>query len=140
MRCVHSRVSNPDISTKLENPCAKAKDRCVNCHSYFMNVRPFVKSVVISNHFVRDLKDEKEVQSIVNDILDCSNMEFVELHKFEANVEGNLVFRAKKNGLHLVYCVDKKMRIVFLRAFRNYGEYGKFLADKKEIRRMISHA
>jgi hypothetical protein len=68
-----------------------------------------------------------------------SELEFTELHKFEENIDGNLVFRAKKEGIHIVYCVDKRKRIIFLRAFRNYGEYGKFLEDKKEIKRMIAH-
>jgi hypothetical protein len=75
----------------------------------------------------------------VKDVLDCSNVNFSELHKFEENIDGNLVFRAKKNGVHIVYCVDKRMKIIFLRAFRNYNEYEKFLEDRKEIERMISH-
>lgn len=42
-------------------------------------------------------------------------------------------------ALHIVYCLDKKMRIIFLRAFRNFSEYGRFLEDKKEIKRMVVH-
>jgi hypothetical protein len=53
---------------------------------------------------------------------------------------GYLIFRAKKQGVHVVYGVDRQMRIVFLRAFRNYSEYGKFLEDKEEIKKMIEHA
>jgi mRNA-degrading endonuclease RelE of RelBE toxin-antitoxin system len=85
------------------------------------------------------LKDQEEMNSIVKDALDCSNMEFSELHRFEENIDGNLIFRAKKGGTHIVYCVDKKMRIVFLRAFRNFSEYKKFLDDKKQIRKMLAH-
>ncbi len=92
-----------------------------------MSIRPFIKTAVISKHFIKDLKDEKEVESIVNDVLDCSKTDFYELHKFEESINGNLIFRAKKEGVHIVYCVDKQMRLVFLRAFRNYNEYGKFL-------------
>jgi hypothetical protein len=66
-------------------------------------------------------------------------LEFAELHKFEENLDGNLVFRAKKKGKHIVYGVDKKMRIVFLRKFRNFSEYKKFLDDKKEIRKMFEY-
>jgi hypothetical protein len=104
-----------------------------------MAIRPLVKSVVVSRHFIRDLKNQQERDSIIRDILDCSELEFTELHKFEENIDGNLVFRAKKEGKHIVYGVDKKMRIVFLRVFRNFGEYKKFLDDKKRIRRMLEH-
>jgi len=132
-------MDSPDVGVKLGNPCATRKEQCINCNSRFMNVRPLVKSVAISSHFLKDLREE-EVKSIVNDVLDCSNVDFHELHKFEENVEGNLLFRAKKQGVHIVYGVDKKMRIVFLRAFRNYSEYAKFLENKNEIKKMIYHA
>jgi mRNA-degrading endonuclease RelE of RelBE toxin-antitoxin system len=122
-----------------ESPCEHKRDHCLNCHSHFMAVRPLIKAAFVSRHFIKDLKDEEEMKSIVNDVLDCSNMDFFELHKFEENINGNLIFRAKKAGMHIVYAIDKQMRIVFLRAFKNYGEYEKFLEDKKEIKKMISH-
>ncbi len=128
------------VETELKNPCAEKKDFCVNCHSHFMTVRPLLRSVVISRHFLRDLKNETAVKSIVRNVLDCSNSDFAEMHKFEENVEGNLIFRAKKEGTHIVYGVDKQLRIVFLRAFKNYSEYGKFLEDKSEIIRMMTHS
>ena len=103
-----------------------------------MSIRPFIKMAVISKHFIKDLKDE-EAELIVNDVLDCSNTDFYELHKFEESIDRNLIFRAKKQGVHIVYCVDKQMRIIFLRAFRNYSEYGKFLEDKKEIKKLLAH-
>ena len=128
-----------DIAAKLKNPCVERKDHCINCHSHFIAVRPFIKVAVISKHFIKDLKDEEEAKLVVNDILDCSNTDFYELHKFEESLDGNLIFRAKKQGVHIVYCVDKQMRIIFLRAFRNYSEYGKFLEDKKEIKKLLAH-
>jgi mRNA-degrading endonuclease RelE of RelBE toxin-antitoxin system len=102
-----------------------------------MTVRPSIRSVAISRHFARDLKDEEEATSIVKDVLDCSQLEFHELHKFERNMGGNLIFRAKKEKLHIVYCVDKKLRIIFLRAIKNFTEYKKFLMDSKEIMKLI---
>jgi hypothetical protein len=53
-------------------------------------------------------------------------------------IDRDLVFRAKKDGIHIVYCVDKKMRIIFLRAFRNYSEYGNFLGNRKGIKKMTA--
>ena len=130
-------MTDMSAGIKLENPCVMKKDFCINCHSHFVAIRPSIKTLVISKHFIRDLKDKVEVDSIVSGVLDCSNVDFNELHKFEENIDGNLIFRAKKGGIHIVYCVDKKMRIIFLRAFKNYSEYGKFLEDKKEIKKMV---
>jgi mRNA-degrading endonuclease RelE of RelBE toxin-antitoxin system len=126
-----------DINIRLENPCVERKNFCINCHSQFMAVRPLIKGVVVSKHFVRDLKDAEKINSIINSILDCSRLEFNELHKFEESVNGNLIFRARKENLHIVYCVDKKMKMIFLRAIRNFDEYKKFLEDTKEVRKMI---
>jgi mRNA-degrading endonuclease RelE of RelBE toxin-antitoxin system len=103
-----------------------------------MAIRPSLKTLVISKHFIRDLKDKEKINSIVRGVLDCSNVDFNELHKFEEDIDGLLVFRAKKDGVHIVYCVDKKMRIIFLRAFKNYSEYKRFLEDGKEIEKMIA--
>jgi mRNA-degrading endonuclease RelE of RelBE toxin-antitoxin system len=122
----------------LENQCSIKKGFCVNCHSEFMRVRPYLKSVVISKHFVKDCKTEEEAKSIIQKVLDCSDLEFTELHKFEENIDGNLIFRAKKEGTHIVYCVDKSMQIIFLRAIRNFNEYKRFLDDRKQIKKIIA--
>jgi mRNA-degrading endonuclease RelE of RelBE toxin-antitoxin system len=123
---------------RLENPCVMEKDFCINCHSHFKTIRPLIRTIAISRHFIRDLRGQEEVDSIVSNVLDCSGLDFSELHKFEEDIDGDLIFRAKKGGTHIVYCVDKKMRIIFLRAFKNYSEYGNFLRNKKEIKKMIA--
>jgi len=127
------------VDIKLENPCIERKNFCINCNNHFMEIRPLLKEIVISKHFKRDLKDNEKINSIIKNILDCSHLEFTELHKFEASIEGNLLFRAKKENLHIVYCVDKNMRIIFLRAIRNFDEYKKLLDNKKEIKAMIEN-
>lgn len=128
-----------DVNIKLDNTCDKRKIFCVNCNSHFMMLRPSIKSIVVSEHFIRDLKDKEKINSIIKNILDCSNLEFHELHKFEENINGNLVFRAKKDHLHIVYCVDKMKRIIFLRVIKNFDVYKKFLDDKKGINKMIDN-
>ena len=133
-------MGNMSVDMRLGNPCVEKRDFCINCKSEFMMIRPSIREAVVSRHFIRDLKNEEEMNSIIRDILDCSSLEFTELHKFEENLNGNLIFRAKRRGMHIVYCVDKKLRIIFLRAIKNYTEYKKFLEDKKEITKMISHA
>jgi mRNA-degrading endonuclease RelE of RelBE toxin-antitoxin system len=96
-------------------------------------LRPRIKEVVVTKRFLKDLREAEETETIVQEILDCSEVNFTELHKFEENVDGNLVFRAKKEDKHFVYCVDKNTRLIFLRVFKNFKEYGKFLEDKKTI-------
>jgi mRNA-degrading endonuclease RelE of RelBE toxin-antitoxin system len=130
--------SNFDVEPK--NPCIEQKDHCVNCHSHFMAVRPHITSVVVTKRFFRDLKDEEKAKTFIQGVLDCSNADFNELHKFEEHVNGCMIFRAKKDRMHIVYCVDKSMRIIFMRAFKNFKQYEKFLDDKKEISKLILHA
>jgi mRNA-degrading endonuclease RelE of RelBE toxin-antitoxin system len=135
-------VSKVDSSliVELRNPCTKKKDHCLNCHSHFMAVRPNIRSVVITKRFLKDLKKREKAKEFVRDILDCSNANFYELHKFEKHVAGCMVFRAKTEGMHIVYCVDKKMRIIFMRVFKKFKEYEKFLDDNKEISKLITHS
>jgi hypothetical protein len=85
-----------ELHIKLENSCRERKPFCVNCHNHFMTMRPLIKGVVVSKHFIKDLKNPEEINSIIQDILDCSHSNFTELHKFEEHIDGNLVFRAKK--------------------------------------------
>jgi len=128
------------INIRVNNPCIEKRDFCINCNSHFMKVRPSIRSVAVSRRFMRDLKDREKADSIIRNILDCSHLEFHELHKFEKNINGNLIFRAKKEKLHVVYGVDKKMRMVFLRAIKNFTDYKKFLENKKEILRIIAYS
>jgi mRNA-degrading endonuclease RelE of RelBE toxin-antitoxin system len=133
-------VADSSFDVELKNPCGEQKDHCLNCHSHFMAVRPKIRDVVVTKRFFKDLKDEEKAKAIVRDVLDCSNADFYELHKFEEHVAGCMVFRAKTEGMHVVYCVDKNMRIIFMRVFKNFKEYEKFLDDKKEISKLIMHA
>ncbi len=123
---------------EVENPCSKRKDFCVNCHSHFKALRPSIRSVVVSRHFARDLKDKEEMNTIIKSILDCSHLDLTELHKFEEHIDGNMIFRARKGNLHIVYCVDKNMSIIFLRAFKNFKEYRRFLDKRHEMMKMLT--
>jgi mRNA-degrading endonuclease RelE of RelBE toxin-antitoxin system len=105
-----------------------------------MAVRPHITSVVVLKRFLKDLKDGEKANALVRDVLDCSNADFNELHKFEEHVAGCMIFRAKKDGMHIVYCVDKSMRLIFMRVFKNFKQYEKFLESKREINKLILHA
>jgi mRNA-degrading endonuclease RelE of RelBE toxin-antitoxin system len=133
-------VADFNFDVEPKNPCIEQKDYCINCHSHFMEVRPHITSVVVTKRFFKDLKDDEKAKAIVREVLDCSNADFSELHKFEEHMNGYMIFRAKKDGMHIVYCVDKSMRIIFMRVFRNFKEYEKFLEDKKEISNLVLHA
>lgn len=131
------RLKCMNFNVKLETTCNEKKNFCINCSSHFMTIRPLIRSVIVAKRFIKDLRDEKKANSVINDVLECSNLEFHELHKFEENVDRNLIFRARKGDLHIVYCVDPQFRIMFLRAIKNYVEYKKFLENKKEIKKII---
>jgi mRNA-degrading endonuclease RelE of RelBE toxin-antitoxin system len=132
-------VTDSNFDVEPKNPCIEQKDHCVNCHSHFMAVRPHITSVVVTKRFFRDLKNEEKAKAIVRDVLDCSNTDFNELHKFEEHVNGCMIFRAKKDRMHIVYCVDKSLRIIFMRVFKNFKKYENFLDDKKEISKLALH-
>jgi hypothetical protein len=129
-----------DFKLEPKKACAEEKEFCVNCHSHFLVLRPHITGFVVTKRFLKDLRETGESESIVDEVLDCSETGFTELHKFEENVDGNLVFRAKKEGTHFVYCVDRNKRLVFLRAFRNFKEYERFLEDKRAISNLVLHA
>ncbi len=133
-------VADSNFRAEPGNPCVEQKDRCVNCHSHFMAVRPHITSVVVTKRFFKDVKDIGKAKTLVREVLDCSNADFNELHKFEEHVAGCMIFRAKKEGIHIVYCVDKNMRIIFMRVFKNFKQYEKFLDNKKEISKLILQA
>jgi len=108
---------------------------CPSCHEHFLQLRPTITGVVVSKHF------EKEMPGFdPNLILDTRHEYFTHLHKFEEHLSGNHIFRALKDGRHIVYAVDKKHRLILLRAFKNVKEYEKYLDDKKSILGAIEKA
>lgn len=113
-------------------PCPDKSIKCVNCHEYFKELRPLIKEVIVSHHFK---KDAPLFDTTL--ITDCKHEYFVRLHKFEETIDGNHVFRAVKGKVHIVYVIDKDHRLIFLRAFKNFTDYKKFLKDKKRIKEMI---
>jgi mRNA-degrading endonuclease RelE of RelBE toxin-antitoxin system len=122
-----------NVEIDLSKICDKKGPMCPNCKSHFMVMRPLIRQVLVSKHFQKDMKNESDIMPLVEDVLDCSHEEFSELHKFEESVDGIKIFRAKKGRVHIVYAVDRGMRIIFLRALRNFKEYKRFLSNKKEI-------
>ena len=120
---------------KLDNPCALEKDFCKNCNNHYAQLRPLLKGVLVSGRFERETRGE----SVMDDILGCDHINHNQLHKFEKHVDGNPIFRAKIDGIHIVYAIDKKRKmLLFLRAFDNFVTYKKFLEDDREIARAVS--
>lgn len=117
----------------MKNPCETQRAFCKNCHDHYSQLRPSIKGSLISNTF------DEDDHSVIDDILECSNMHHTELHKYEKRVDGNLIFRAKVNSVHIVYAIDKERKLIlFLRSFGNFVKYKKFLEDDKEIIKTIS--
>jgi mRNA-degrading endonuclease RelE of RelBE toxin-antitoxin system len=107
---------------------------CKECNSHFKNLRPSISEYKVSKHLAKDLDN---YQDAIQKILNCENVCFSELHKFEEKIDDLSIFRAKIDGIHIVYAVSKEKILFFLRAFRNFSMYEKFLEDKKEIKKMV---
>ncbi len=86
--------------------------------------------VFVARHFCKDAPGFDTTL-----VTDSRHEHFTHLHRFEETVDGYHVFRALWHGMHIVYAIDRKHNIIFLAGFRNFGEYGKFLNDKKAILR-----
>jgi hypothetical protein len=99
---------------------------------HFDQFRPNIREVMVSHHFSRDLPGFDP-----NILLDAEHADHARLHKYEENVEGNHVFRAIIDHMHIVYCVDKDHNLIMLRAFRQFKEYEKFLQDRNAITQLV---
>jgi hypothetical protein len=108
--------------------------RCINCHEHFKQLRQYITQIIISGHFAKDAPDFD-----TNQIVDCEHENFTELHKFEKTIDENHIFRAVKEKMHYVYAIDKNKRLVFLRAFRNFNDYKRFLSENNAILKIINN-
>lgn len=93
--------------------------------------------MLVTKRFTKDVKDERKLRSIIGDIMDCSSYDFDELHKFEKNINGYLIFQAKRAKMHIVYGIDEKKQLIFLRAIRNFTQYKKFLGNDYRVKSMM---
>ncbi len=99
--------------------------------SHFNQYKDSIKQVFLSHHFHHDLKDFNP-----DIILKSESQPY--LHKFEETIEGNHIFRALIDKVHIVYAINKNHDLIFLRAFHNFKEYGKFLDHKKDLLHLIN--
>jgi hypothetical protein len=104
-----------------------------NCHEIFQKLRPNIKKIIISKHFKKDAPNFN-----INLILDSEHEYFTRLHKFEETINGNHIFRALKKGNHIVYSINSDT-LIFLRAFKNFKTYKKFLDNKQQLKKMIKN-
>jgi hypothetical protein len=112
--------------------CKAKTARCVNCNDHFQRLKPMITEVVLSKSFIRDAPGID-----VSPVVDCEHDKAKRLHRFEFSVDGSYVFRAVIKNTHVVYSVDAKNRLIFLRAFGNSRDYSRFLSDRKGIAHMI---
>ena len=108
--------------------------KCLNCNDHFEQLRPSIKKVITSRHFLKDAPDFD-----TNLVVGCQHEYFTRLHKFEETIDGNHIFRAIKGKTHYVYAIDKNKRLIFLRAFSNFKDYKKFLNEKTIILKIIQN-
>lgn len=103
------------------------------CNSHFANLEPSLSGYKVSKHLIRELDNYQEV---IEKILAGKTAYFTELHKFEEKIGDLSIFRAKINKIHIVYAVNKEKNVLFLRAFKNFNLYEKFLESKKDIKKI----
>jgi mRNA-degrading endonuclease RelE of RelBE toxin-antitoxin system len=94
---------------------------------HLITIKPHIRSIVVSKRFLENLKEEEKAKKRLREVLNCPDADFYELHKFEEHVNSCRVFRAKTGEMHIVYCVDKNKRIIFMRVFKNFKRYKKFI-------------
>ncbi|MDD5111315.1 MAG: hypothetical protein PHG85_02080 [Candidatus Altiarchaeota archaeon] len=119
----------------LVKSCPTADAGCLGCQSHFQQLRPNITEVLASKHFLHDAPDFD-----ISLVTDCRHQHFTILHRLEETIQGNHIFRALHNHQHIVYAVDKRHRLIFLRAFDNMKAYERFLDDKKKLVEMIEAA
>jgi hypothetical protein len=112
--------------------CKSKTVRCINCNEHFQRLKPLILEVALSKNFHRDAPGFD-----VSPILGCDHDKAKRLHKFEFSVDGSYVFRAILKNTHVVYAVDAKNRLIFLRAFGNFKDYSRFLKERKNVAKMI---
>jgi hypothetical protein len=119
---------------RLNLECPADSERCLNCNDIFKMLKPQVKEVIVSKHFIKDYPNFN-----IKPIIDCDHRYSKKLHKFEFKTEGSHVFRALIGKTHILYVVDRDFRLIFLRGFDNFLEYGKFLGNKKKLATIIQN-
>ncbi len=115
--------------------CASKTEKCENCNHHFQRLRPQVEAVVVTKRFLKDAPTFD-----INTVLNCENIYFQKLHKFEDKIGDAHIFRALQNHLHAVYAIDGGNRLIFLRAFNNFTKYKRFLDNKKAIKHLIEQS
>ncbi len=96
--------------------------------THFENEIKKIKEVILTKRFQKDAP-----YFDVEEVTGCEHLHFTRQHKFEKHVGDLHIFRALKKGVHFVYAIDKEFRLIFLRAFKNFKGYEKFLGDEREI-------
>ena len=93
---------------------------------HLVTIKPHVRSAVVGKRFLKDFEGEK-AKELLREALDYPDADVYDLRKFEEGSAGSAGFRGKAGERHVVYCVDKNKRLVFMRVFRNVEHYKKFV-------------
>jgi mRNA-degrading endonuclease RelE of RelBE toxin-antitoxin system len=88
--------------------------------------RPNIRHFVVNKRFFKDLKDEEKSKEFFKEVLD-PKADSKKQHKFKELKNGSKVSSAKTEDPRIVCCVDKNMRVIFMRVFKNVKKYEKFI-------------
>jgi mRNA-degrading endonuclease RelE of RelBE toxin-antitoxin system len=89
--------------------------------------KPNIRHFVVNKRFFKDLKDEEKSKEFFREVLDRPDADSNKLHKFEELKNDSKVLRAKTEEPRIVCCVDKNVRVIFMRVFKNVKKYEKFI-------------
>lgn len=109
-------------------------DKKISQHSHFEQLSKNIKEVLFTNHFKKDIRGMNFNPLVITS---PEHIFFTREHKFEEKINNSYIFRALHEKRHIVYCINKD-KLIFLRAFKNFKEYTKFLENKKEIEKISS--
>jgi len=93
---------------------------------YLEASKPNIRHFVVNRRFFKDLKDEEKSKEFFREVLD-PKADPKKQHKFEEPANGSRVSRGKTEDMRIVCCVDKNMRVSFMRVFKNVKKYEKFI-------------
>lgn len=94
---------------------------------YLDGNKPNIRHFVVNKQFFKDLKDEEKSKEFFKEVLDRPNADSKKQHKFEELENDQRASRAETEEPHIVCCVDKNMRVIYMRVFKNPKKYEKFI-------------
>ena len=93
---------------------------------YLEGSKPNIRHFIVDKQFFKDLKGEEKSKEFFKEVLDPKAVS-KKKHKFKELENGSKVSSAKTENPHIVCCVDKNMRVLYMHVFKDIKKYEKFI-------------